>query len=886
MDRTAVLMEWARALLARGEVPPSERALREIGARGAIPAHLRTPDLDRWARVIQHLLWLVNQGHPAPVADALRLDPDGPPVGPMHQPSGPMHQPSGPMHQPSGPMHQPSGPMHQPSGPMHQPSGPMHQPSGPMHQPSAVGQDLSVAPVDAVPPPRSAAEHSQATTSLRTGQPGNTGPEEPQQSAAPPPNESPREKVQRLLMWRDAQGLSELKDRHIRQVVNAEPRRIAEVAAGLPASLKSLAEQIAGELGLQAGDTVSGAATEATAHTPQPAGAHGGGNADHNAAGTGASAPATSQAQDSQSFSSGALSSGAPSPEPPSPEALSPEALNPGALTWNDPIALDNAMNQFAPVDLTRPQAEPGQIRTSPTRDGVGVRLTWDKQTGPYVEYRIVSDDDHQPISPEHADVVGITDRTVFTDTRAFHTAVRHYRIWANIGSDQDSARAEQPVLVAEASVVTRPDEVVIREDEGRVIGQWTLPHGVRRVLVHRVPQERAGAGAGSPEFRICANENNLGGFVDYDAEPGRKYHYQLQVEAEGSSQLSFPTSVPVTTSAVLEPVVDLDCELGEDEDAQFTLAWTPPPIGHVEIYRTQNGPRAGADNDTVSQEALPQMGLRSEDQLAHPVQPDGGKSRMQEVPWPRGWSRTYFTPVTLLDGQARVGRTISRVRTSPVTDAKLIERVSQQVLTMAWPAGAANVKVYSGPIGQSAEETITSSQPIAEISADAYERFGGLHFSQPLDPLGCDLHLVSVAFSEGSSVEGRPTTITSPPLLKINYTVQVQPGGDGRPWALIAMTTDLHQQGEPPMAFVFNHERLPLDINDGQQLPVMPQTGGHASQRFRPTIGPDTGEIWWAAALPSNQGWMRLFIDFTPPSGTIAVLDPPVHLLRIGNPS
>lgn len=865
MDRTAVLMEWARALLARGEVPPSERALREIGARGAIPAHVRTPDLDRWARVIQHLLWLVNQGHPAPVADALRLDPDGPPVGPVHQQSGPMHQPSAPVHQQSAPMHQASGPMHQPSAPMHQPSAPVHQQSAP-------AQDPAAPPVSAVPPPRSVAERSQATTSLQTGRSGNAGPGEAQQTAAPqpPPNESPREKVQRLLMWRDAQGLSELKDRHIRQIVNAEPRRIDEVAAGLPASLKPLAERIAGELGLPAGGTGAGTAPgtdpEATAHTQQPAEAPAGGSTEHSAAGTGAPEPATPQTSD--------------------PQAPSPGDLNPGALTWNDPIALDNAMNQFAPVDLTRPQAEPGQIRTSPTRDGAGVRLTWDGQTGPYVEYRIVSDDDHQPISPEHADVVGITDRTVFTDTRAFHTAVRHYRIWANIGADQDSARAEQPVLVAEASVVTRPDEVVIREDEGRVIGQWTLPQGVRRVLVYRVPQERAGAGTGSPEFRICANENNLGGFVDYDAEPGRKYHYQLQVEAEGSSQLSFPTSVPVTTSAVLEPVVDLDCELGDDENAQFTLAWTPPPIGHVEIYRTQNGPRAGADNDTVSQEALPQMGLRSEDQLAHPVQPDGGKSRMQEVPWPRGWSRTYFTPVTLLDGQARVGRTISRVRTSPVTDARLIERVSQQVLTMAWPAGAANVKVYSGPIGQSAEETIASSQPIAEISSDAYERFGGLHFSQPLDPLGCDLHLVSVAFSEGSSVEGRPTTITSPPLLKINYTVQIQPGGDGRPWALIAMTTDLHQQGEPPMAFVFNHERLPLDINDGQQLPVMPQTGGHASQRFRPAIGPDTGEIWWAAALPSEHGWMRLFIDFTPPSGTIAVLDPPVHLLRIGNPS
>lgn len=823
MDRTAVLMEWARALIRQGEVPPSEQALREIGARGAIPGHLRTPDLDRWARVIQHLLWLVNQRHPNPVGDALRLAPDGPPV-PRSQPSAPLHQPSGPAHQPSAPMNQPSGP---------------------------------TSAVSAVPPPA--------------------------QETPPPAPTSSREQVQELLMWRDGEGLTDLKDRHIRQVVNSEPESVADIAAGLPAALKGLASQIGGILGVGSTPEPSTPDPEQTRAWSMPPSGAGGTPPPPGAPNPGAPNPGIT---DSHAPDPGATTQLHRSGEPQAQRAHpDPDS---GTLTWTDPIELEAAMNEFAPVDLSAMTPDPGRLRAAPTRDGEGVRLTWDPVTAPeghdHVEYRVVSDDEHAPISPDHADVIGLTGQTVFTDTREFHSAVRHYRVWANTGPSRQAARAEQPVLIAETSVVTRPDDVVIREDEGRVIGQWSLPRGVRRVLVFRVPQERAGAGTGNPEFRICANESNLGGFVDYDAEPGHKYHYQLQVEAEGSSQLSFPTSVPVTTSAVLEPVQDLDCALGDDADAQFALSWTPPPIGHVEIYRTENGPRAGADNETVSEDALPQMGLTSKDLLAHPTQPDGDKARMQEVPWPRGWSRTYFTPVTLLDGQARVGRTISRVRTGSVTDAKLIERVTQQVLTMTWPAGAANVKVYAGPIGQSAEETIASSPPIAEISADAYERFGGLHFPQPLDPLGVDLHLVSVAFTEGTSVEGKPATITYNPLLKIWYHMAIQPGADGRPWAMVSFQSDIPVNGQPPMAMVFNPERLPLDISDGEQLAVMPHSGDQQpTQRFRPAIGTDTAGHWWVTQVPGPRGWLRVFIDWSSEGQTVAVLDPPIENLRMG---
>ena len=119
-------------------------------------------------------------------------------------------------------------------------------------------------------------------------------------------------------------------------------------------------------------------------------------------------------------------------------------------------------------------------------------------------------------------------------------------------------ALAAQPRLHAAGLVVARVRGMAVRDDSGRVIGQWTVFPGVRAVHVERVPIGEAGAGG--PHFRILARDENLNGFVDSDAEGGRRYIYRARCEVvvDGVGRLSEAVEMEVAVTAVLAPVADL----------------------------------------------------------------------------------------------------------------------------------------------------------------------------------------------------------------------------------------------------------------------------------------------------------------------------------------
>lgn len=687
-------------------------------------------------------------------------------------------------------------------------------------------------------------------------------PQPPVNNPAARATEPPADPLQRLMLWRNEQGLDDLKDRHLRQIISSGARTIDEVATSLPASLKRFAEAIGAVLGLSEDRPESVPQRAIVEPSPAPAAL---------------SAPTAAPAA---------------APGPPATTPATPPQLNAAALTWEQPGELAEALSQFAAMDFTQPIGEPIPLRVSTRADGA-LTLRWVAPSEPAAVqiYRVITDDAYAPVSPDMAEVIAITEELTLTDPRPNVSAVRHYQVWVNAGASRAEALLEQPRLIAALPVVAKPADIDIREDEGRVIGQWTLFGDVRRVQIFRVPAEHGGRAPGDPAYRICADTPNLSGFVDDDAEPGRRYLYQLLVEAEvnGTPQLSLPTVVQVTTSAVLHPVEDLTCTLGDDEtQPRFDLVWTAPPAGRVVIYRTPNGPRAGADAETVDESALPQMGLRPEDRLAHPIDVEDGRGSMRAVPWPRGWSRTYFTPVTMVDGQVRVGRTTSQVRTSAVTDARIAERVTQQVLTMDWPAGAAAIKVYASHHDQPAAEAIDGAEPIAEISADAYVRLGGLHFARPLDAGGCDLHLLPISFAGGQAVAGRPTTVRYRGLLKLWYAVETRRSRRGQTHLWVRIRSDRPNPTSPAFALVHNPDRLPLDINDGQPILTTyavdgPQT---PSPRFWPSSLTTTlSEPGWIGEVTGLTGFVRVFVDMprNPEMGTVALIDPAVGSLYLG---
>lgn len=877
--RRQVLVHWAAECRSRGIAVPSDVDLGRVAFHRGIPGGAVAPLLARWRPVLMDLMWLADTGHRDPVGQvrqrtlALAAGPGGGPARPHPVPGGPPRPGFPAPGQHHGPMPGPTGPARpgpQPGPAMGAPQrpaipGPMPQPSA---GPPARPPQLQVPPPRPAqgPPPGSAQSapgwqyvggHPSSGTSASGPPPGAVMPSggamimpsqnPPHAPQAPPqPTGADDDLLTRLRSWRDAADADEVKDRHLRLVVSNDSRTVDEVAALLPASARSCATGIVEVVGDYYASREVSSPAETNTPTPDPAAA-------------------------------------------PESELADGEIH----VTWAEPAALATLVDDFAAVDFSvETNPDPQVIRSS--TQGDELLLRWPAWTPPddldeaeFVVYRLVSSDEMTPYSPDAAQTVAVSTRLGTTDGRPPTSPVRRYQVWVNSGHTQLDAWANQPRLHAATAVVSKPTAVDIREDEGRVIGQWGVAPGVRGVRVFRVPAEQAHGGTGDPQFRILANETNLGGFVDDGAEPGRHYVYQLLVEAEidGALQLSLPTVVPLTTRAVLEPVTDLQSSLEEvGDEARFNLRWTPPPIGRVVIYRSTHGPLPGADAETVAAEALTQMRLPDDARLAHPITLAGdGSATMVDVPWPRDWVRTYFTPVTLHGDQARVGKTIPQVRTRAVRDAKIYERVTQQVLTMPWPDGAATVQVFMSPPGEPVDLAIAGT-PFAEISAAAYQRFGGLHFTQVLDATGCDLHLVPLSFAAGEKIVGRPTTVRYPGLMRLYYGCEQLPNG----LLMIRVRGEFDNPTSPPFVLVHNPTRLPLDVNDGTTVHVRSEVSGPSGPlmaRFAPHGLSAQWSAGWVADVHSlGSGYLRVFADVhVEDLKSVALLDPPLEYLTVG---
>ena len=126
----------------------------------------------------------------------------------------------------------------------------------------------------------------------------------------------------------------------------------------------------------------------------------------------------------------------------------------------------------FAAYGLAEQPAELHAIglrrRRDEDRPGA-LELTWPPYLplgdGPaaVVIYRVVSEEDDPPYSPDRAYLVAVTTTTSALDDRPPHGAVRHYQVWVNHGSTRDQALAAQPVEHAEAALVSRCASSIVK---------------------------------------------------------------------------------------------------------------------------------------------------------------------------------------------------------------------------------------------------------------------------------------------------------------------------------------------------------------------------------------------------------------------------------------
>ncbi|MCW1824148.1 hypothetical protein A5731_13120 [Mycolicibacterium conceptionense] len=535
-------------------------------------------------------------------------------------------------------------------------------------------------------------------------------------------------------------------------------------------------------------------------------------------------------------------------------------------------------------------------FRHDASRPGV-VDLSWPdyQANGGVVLYRVVSGDDREPKSPENADLVAATPLSAASDDRPLTGPVRYYQVWVITGASRSDALSTRPVLYASGVLVPPVGDVAVREDNGLVVGQWKAPATTSSVHVYRIPVEEAEeTGIDESRYRILADGEHRTGFVDSGVARGKRYRYRVRcaVDLDGNVRLSEPVDSDVEVSAVLAAVTDITVDTGFDGET-FDVSWAAPGAD-VAIYLSQTGPSAGGVATELPEKALDQVGLTPDLRLHQPVadqpQPDGShRTLMAGVAWPRGWSRAYVTPVTILAGHAVLGRTVSAVRTGTIRDIELVEYCNKQVLTFEWPDGAAGVVVTLAPKGHDPRAGLTGRS--FEISLEDYEKYGGMHLTGALPVGGCSLHLAPVAFSGGRRVTGPVASIEYPGMLRLQYAVRIGRDPNGFPTtATVAVRSEHDLPGSPSFVLVNNPQRMPLSVHDGQPVDVAPldaqgQLADQPSKHLRWTAltSSGSGELW-AANVSGLHGWIRLFLDIPDPAKlrTIALLDPPVQTLQL----
>lgn len=523
------------------------------------------------------------------------------------------------------------------------------------------------------------------------------------------------------------------------------------------------------------------------------------------------------------------------------------------------------------------------------------VRVTWAaaSSTERVVIYRLVARDDYRPFAPESARTLAVTTEVTAVDLRPQATILRWVQVWVNEGRDLRAAQKSQPRLYADGVVVNGLHQPsVVARDDGLVVGQWAAPLGAKEVRIYRIPAEQLHALTGTSlhSFQLDPADPHLGGFVDREAVGGRSYVYRLQVVAVdgGQEHVGPALDLEATTVGRLEAVDDL--EVTRRSDGLLDLVWTAPQLGQVRIYWTAAEPEAGSDHRELGIGALQSTVLVGANEIRHPYEPvdASGRSRWSGVAWPEGHTRVVVTPVTVVGDRLIIGTSRREIRVPPIAELRLNERVTDQTLTFAWPAGASAVYLHKVAMGADPAQA-AQARPVQEVTLTGYQRLGGVHLNlRPEDE--CRIVATAVVFSGGVPLTGPPAWVDRESLLVLHYTCDQKRRIVGKPThALVRVWSDSETKGSPAFVCVLNRDRLPLHDEDGQRLIVRPSAtpDAPAALTFKPQSLDRGAATEWRVDLSGAgpRGCLRVFPVLAPNMLTrVAVMDPRVDDLKLGD--
>lgn len=525
-----------------------------------------------------------------------------------------------------------------------------------------------------------------------------------------------------------------------------------------------------------------------------------------------------------------------PAPEQPAPEPAPAEPVT--APTQQEPATApapqpqEIIFSEFDPADLVevdpsyfapyeygaREDQAPG-IEThllGIESDNPRMELVWSPvgEKGSVVLYRIVAGNQIDGTPSPEGNLLAVTRGTIYEDPVPADAAYREYQVWANVGRNDREALRSQPVLVGRVVSVFPVRDVQITESQGVIEGRWRALPGYSGIRVY-VSDLAEGGPPNDPGFLLEAGVDTR--------------QFRHPVDARGvtlrvciSPEVRKPDGNVLVGQATRPHLVEVAGELQkvdfehfyEHEDQTGTniaLVWYAPPAGSVRAYLTRTKP-----NDDLSWDEVPVEALEQDPSLAAPDsihrEIDNvvhGEAVETQIMWPDGWDEVYITPVAILAGRARVGRTEVLQSVRRIENAELRENVGFQLVSFDWPVGASLVRVQREPSGGGPAETLV------DVTEQQYRRNGGVRLD--LRHTGEDVVLTPQSIFAGQITAAEPTRVPYPGLSRYLYAMEMQPADPEGPGGMRIRVwrPDGEDLNPPSFTAVFHPARLPLSRND-----------------------------------------------------------------------
>lgn len=559
---------------------------------------------------------------------------------------------------------------------------------------------------------------------------------------------------------------------------------------------------------------------------------------------------------------------------------------------------LEKELRHFEPHEFSRvdPFADvvaiPGaEFRVQPTADGLD--LQWevpDADGGPLVRlFRVVSDEVEFELDPDFGEQRAVTIGTHWVDVEELSTAYRMYQVWMHEGSSETQALDSEPQLVGEKWYI-RPVEHIDLSVAGSVIkGQWEPEKHTEQVFVYAAPESERRTR--HPENEITGGNGSLQGFRFTPDFLGIRYKFVAERYVRIRDRVIASAPSEEFTVAVPAEVVEVDINVTEHSDGfdtRFDVEWARPNSGEVRIYRTRTAPADGLSDRVVEVDQLDSFGLSQRD-WANDLERGAGRCR---VDWPDEWYSVFLTPVSVVGNQAKVGRSHSLVRVGQVSNARLHERVNNQLLTFGWAEEAHQVTAVFGDRGSARPLSYDPTGPgeaVASIYREAYEEEGGMRIQLPA---AGEIALFPSRVYEGREIWGNPVVLNYDGLQRFSYQLQLQ---DQRLYLAIFAEREDYEYRQ--LTLRLQSERLPLEPDDGIEImtrrmgpdgPVEPDfSPGITTTQLAP-LGREPVEYWEvdpAVFSQPHSSLLRLFFrsEHDPDTPVAALIDPNPNHLELG---